>query len=276
MKKTILLLSVFFTTVSFSQNFPGKEIQLLLNKELRVLPVDSSLQKYGYDHFYTSDKFGGYEGPTKWKYECCESYNSKYKSLVGKTFKVLSYEPYKTIIGEDKYKMKIENSEIGILYFDYGMKYDFDFPFEVVGGLELPPDFYCRNIKTSFDKFTGETKYDTEISDGVTLEKVEKDGAKKIYLYIRVSGATISIGEKGATLLLENKKRIERPNEPVDVKTSSSTYSSSYVYSVFMELTNDEINLLKENNITDVRLYVYDREIKYGTRIKEYLKCLTK
>jgi len=278
MKRSIqIMFSIFFTTIAIGQNFPGKDVHLLLNKEIRILPKEPDLQTYGYRDFYTTNKFGGYANNSKWVYKKQTGDFSEYNSLVGKTFKVLGYEPYKTTIGKDQFKIKIENTEIGILYYDYDPAIpDFIFPFEVVGGLELPPDFYCKDIEISYDKFTGETNYETDTSLGIMFKKVEKDGKSTIYLYVRVVGETLNMGEKGVILLLENKKRIERPDEPIDVRARSDRYSNNYAYTVFMELTTEEINLLKENNITDIRLYIYDREVKNGSRFKEYLKCLTK
>lgn len=77
MKKLILFSLSILTLNSFGQNFPGNDIQLLVGKELKVKEVAASLQKYGYDRFFTDIKL-------KKKYDCCQSYNSKYESLAGK------------------------------------------------------------------------------------------------------------------------------------------------------------------------------------------------
>ncbi|TDO77623.1 hypothetical protein EV143_104390 [Flavobacterium chryseum] len=267
MKKTITLLGLLFSTFCFSQIFPGEDIQLLTDKDIVVLPKSETLQKYGYDDFYKDEKL-------KTKYDCCESYNSKYKSLVGKTFKVLSYEPYTNLIGSSKYKLKIENNETGIIYFDYDPRYDFKYPFDVVGGLDLPSDFYCKKIKVSTDKFTGDVSYSTEYSEGISVIKVEKDKVSKIYLAINEQGPTLNVGAKGLILLLTNNKRINKPDAKIEVKVNKG--GSGYIYSAFVELNSQDLNLLKENIITDNRLYVYDGEIKNGEKIKEYVKCLAK
>lgn len=267
MRKILLLATILISTFSFGQNFPGSEVNLLLNKEIKVIEKDASLQKYGYDNFYINDKL-------KKKYDCCESYNSKYNGLVGKVFKVLSAEPYKNIIGTDKYKLKIENSETGIIFFDYDPKYEHSFPFEVIGGLDLPDDFYCRNIETTTDKFDGKTTSRTGYSEGISFVKVTKDNSSKIYIAINETGSTLNVGKKGLILLLENGKKIERPDADIDIKVNKG--ASGYVYSAFIELTDAEIKLMIENKITDDRLYIYDGEIKYGAKLSEYLKCLTK
>lgn len=266
-KKVILFIATLFSTISYCQVFPGDLIELLSNKELKVLSKDESLQKYGYDDFYKDEKL-------KIKFDCCESYNSKYKSLVGKIFKVISYESYNNIIGALKYKLKIENLETGILYFDYDPKYDFKFPFEVVGGLTLPEGFYCKGIEQTTDKFTGEIKTTTDYSEGICFVKVEKDKKRKLYLAINETGATLNVGQKGLILLLENNKRIDKPEATIDVKPSSS--SSGYIYSAFVELSDADLNLLITNRITDNRLFIYDGTIRNGEKLKEILKCLIK
>jgi hypothetical protein len=267
MRKILLLTVILISNYSFGQNFPGNDVDLLLNKEIKVKEKDESLQKYGYDHFYKNDKL-------KKKYDCCESYNSKYSGLVGKVFKVLSAEPYKNIIGTEKYKLKIENAETGIIYFDYSPKYEHSFPFEVIGGLDLPEDFYCKNIETTTDKFDGKTTSRSDYSEGIAFIKVVKDNSSKIYMTVNEIGSTINVGKKGLILLLENGKKIDRPNAKLDTKVNKG--GRGYVYSAFIELTQAEIKLIIENKITDNRLYIYDGVIKNGEKLSEYLKCLNK
>ena len=74
-------------------------------------------------------------------------------------------------------------------------------------------------------------------------------------------------------MLLENNKRIERTDAEVDVKVNPS--GSGYIYSIFIALTNDDINLLTQNPITDKRLYIYDGKVTRGKKIVDYLKCIT-
>jgi hypothetical protein len=263
--KRITLLFLMLSTFAFSQNFAGKDVELYINKELKVKPVEDNLQSYGYRGFYTDIDF-------KNVFDSGSGRSTKYSSLVDKFFKVLGYEAYKNSIGVEKYKLKIENPEIGMLYYDYDPKVDLLFPFEVIGGLTLSSDFYCKGITQTVDKFTGETKYNTN-SGGIFFLKVVKDKISKIYLSINQPGATLTIGKKGLTILLENNKRIEKPN--AEIKANSNG-NGGYYNSTFVELTLAEINLLKANNMTDLRLYVNDSEVQNGVKYKELLKCLTK
>jgi hypothetical protein len=267
MKKTVLLLLLLISGITFGQNYPANNVELLSGKELKVLPKEENLQKYGYENFYTDENLKNvYESDINNKY------NSKYSSLVDKIFKVIEILPYKTILSKDEFKLLIENNETGKLYFKYNPKFDVGYPFEVIGGLKLPEDFYCKEITQTVDKFTGETKYNTN-SGGIFFLKVVKDKTSKIYLSINQPGATLTIGKKGLTILLENNKKIEKPNAEIKANPNGS---GGYYNSTFVELTLAEINLLKANNMTDLRLYVNDSEVKNGTKYKELLKCLTK
>lgn len=266
MKQKILIAIILISNITFGQNFPENDVNLLLNKEIKVKEKNESLQKYGYDNFFKTEKL-------KKKFDCCESYNSKYDGLVGKTFNVLSAEPYKNIIGADKYKLKLENTETGIIYFDYDPRYEHSFPFEVLGGLDLPEDFYCKKIETTTDKFNGKTTSRTDYSEGVSFIKITEDKSSKIYMSINEIGSTLNVGKKGLILLLENGKKINRPNAKLNTKINKG--GRGYIYSAFFELTQGEIKLIIENKITDNRLYIYDGVIKNGEKFGEYLKCLS-
>lgn len=251
--------------------FPANHPELLLGKEIKVIELDSTLHKYGYRNFYVSEdlKFGS-------NYSKENAGSSKYEKLVGKIFTVSAVIPYKNSIGEDKFKLKLENAETGTLYFDYDPRFEYHYVFDVIGGLKLPEGIYCEDIETTTDKFTGEIKSVTPYSEGVRFIKVVKDGKTSIYFTMNETGSTPNVGKTGLILLLENGKRIDRPAEPIDVKVNEAKGGSPYVYSVFMLLTPTEINLLKENAITDNRLYIYDGTIENGKKLKEYLICLTK
>jgi hypothetical protein len=276
MKKVLLLFGfVIISLISFSQktdtaaNFPRKHAELLLGKELKVLPKDVKWQEFGYSGFYKHKNFDKEIMPKL--YSSDDNISSKYSSLVGKVFKVLSIEPYKNIIGTDKFKLEIENSETGIIYFDYDSKYEFDFPFKVVGGLNLPEGFYCEDVTTTVDKFTGDTTYTSKVSEGTAFIKVKNGNKSVIYISKNQPGNTLNVKEKGFILLLQNGFRIDKPDAPIDVESNGS---GGWVYSVFVALNENDIKLLTENAITDDRLYIYDGTIKYGKTLMEYLKCI--
>lgn len=265
--KKLLFAFILISNVSFSQNFPAYDVNLLLDKEIKVIQKNKNLQKYGYEGFFKNKEL-------KKKFNCCESHNSKYAGLVGKVFKVLSAEPYKNIIGVDKYKLKIENSEVGIIYFDYNPKYEHSFPFEVIGGLDLPKDFYCKKLKVKKDKFEDKITTSTPYASGISFVKVERNSNQVIYFNINETGSTLAINKKGLYVLLENNKRISKPNLDIDVEVN--TGGSGYIYNAFVKLSKEDIELLLNNKITDDKLYIFEGTVdkESANKIMGYLKCL--
>jgi len=262
MKKLIFIGLLFSYMSVFSQNFPGKDVELLVGKEIKVLEKAESLQQYGYDDFYKDSNL-------KKKYACCESYNSKYKELVNKVFKVLSYEAYTNSIGIEKYKLQIENPETGIIYFDYSSEYEHAFPFEVIGGIDFPEGYFCKYIEERKDKFTEKVTYSTPILEPISF--IKDKGESIIYMRITVGGSTPNVNKKGVIMLLDNGEKIELPDEKIDVKVSSG---SGYTYTAFISLKATEIEKLAQHSVTDVRLYIYDSTIKNGKKYQEFLKCI--
>jgi hypothetical protein len=268
MKTKLTSLFLLVTTCIFGQDiFPGNDTSLISAHQLKVKPLNKTFQTYGYDGFYKDEKM-------KKKYECCDGLNSKYASLVDKTFKVVNITPYKDIIQREKYKIKLNNPEIGDIYFDYDPSFEHKWYFQFVGDFKLPNDFYCRNIEIRADKFTGDTTFMTPAASGFSFIKVKKGKTSTIYLNKNEPGSTLNVGKKGVILLLENNQRIEKPEAKLDVRLSS--IGSSYIYTAFLELTDADIKLLTENTITDSRLYIYDGRVSEadGKKIIEFLKCL--
>lgn len=279
MKKLLLLSIILISGLTYGQDFPAKSVDLLLNKTVKPKALKESMQKYAYKNFYS--KFDTVSKKLE-KYKKGHrafpkgTFQSDYDKLVGKEFLVTKIYDQKSTLSSDEGRysvLELKNPELGTVFYNYDSKYDFEFELEVVGGLELPEGFYCKDIETTTDKFNGETTASSDYSEGIKFLKITKNGSSKIYMAINESGSTLNVGEKGLILLLENGNKIERPNAKIDVDTGSGR---NYVYSAFIELTKKEIDLIINNPITDDRLYIYDGEIKNGAKLSEYLKCLTK
>ncbi|WP_395049750.1 hypothetical protein [Flavobacterium sp.] len=267
MRKIFNLLFLIVIQFCFSQNFVGKHVDLLIGKQVRVLPMKDELnQMYGYKGFFKDEKLSK-------TYDKSSPY-SKYKSLVNKNFTVTKAIPYTDEIQDERYKLVLENKDIGILYYDYNPTYDRDFLFEIIGGIVLPADFYCEEIEKSIDKFTNAIQYKASTGDLVSIFKIEKNGSKSFYLSIGVYGATVSgLNEKGVILLLKNNKKIEKPDERLDTKYDGDL---GYLYSAFIKLNDSDLELLKNNELTDARLYIFDKSYSDNYKLIEFLKCLTK
>lgn len=268
MKKTLTFLLLVSLTVVNSQNFPGKEVQLLKDKTLKVEEKSESVQRYGYDHFYVSKEL-------KKRYKPIDKYsNTKYSELVGKEFKVLDIEEYKDFADRKKHMLKIENKETGILYFKYDEVSEYNFCFEVIGGLDFPEGHFCKDLEETQDKFADKLTVRSPFKETVSFTKVTSKDKTSIYMSIRVHGSTINVNKTGATVLLDNKEQLVWENAKVSSKVSRG--GRGYIYSVFVSLTEEQIKKLTESKITDVKLYVYEKEVKNALKIQEYIKCLSK
>ena len=264
MKKLLFLPLVLISCLCFAQDiFPAYDTSIISDKELKVMPLIEALRSEGYRGFYKDDKL-------KKKYEL-DGYNSKYSSLVGKIFKVKNIIPYTSSLGTQKFKLVLLSQEAEEVFYDYDPKYEHLWNFEIMGELNLPKDFFCRDIKMTADKFTNDTTYTTKAKDGIVFLKIKKGGQDFYYLSSNIVGSTLNVREKGLILLLENNKRIEKPDVVLDVEVSSG---SSWVYKAFVRLTKDDIDLISNNVITDKRHYIYDASVKNGKILSEYLKCL--
>jgi len=83
-------------------------------------------------------------------------------------------------------------------------------------------------------------------------------------------GSTPSTGE-GVIILLENGQKITKNIETsVDVNDNAQ-----YEHSAFISLTNTDIELLKQYEMTDARLYIFDMKIKNPEQYLGYINCLT-
>ena len=264
MKKLLFIPLLLITCICLAQDiFPAYDTSIISNKELKVLPRPELLQSYGYEGFYKDDKL-------KKKYET-DGNNSRYSSLVGKIFKLKTIVPYTSSLGIQKFKLVLISQEAQEVFYDYDPRYEHLWNFEIIGELNLPKDFFCRDVKMTVDKFTNDTTYTTKGRDGIYFLKIKRGGKDIYYLSSNLTGSTLNVREKGFTLLLENNKRIEKPDVILDVESSSG---SGWIYRAFVRLTDDDISLIINNVITDKRHYIYDASVKSGKLLSEYLKCL--
>ena len=282
MIKKIFTLSLTFMFLSlFSQNYPEKNPELLVNHIVKPKVIAEVLQQYAYKNFYLEfDKEKKQIiDETKKPFATGPSYSLKsdYSKLVGKEFKVIQVYPItpKFSFSTEKFAVEMENPEIGKVFYQYDAKYEHDFELEVVGGITYPEGFLCSKVQYQKDKFENKETYFTPTEDGISFMKVVENGKKTIYLSIDVYGSTLNVGEKGINILFENGKKFSKPEAKIDTDVRSG---SGYTYSGFIALTPTEIKTFSENNITDTRLYIYDSTVdnESAKKIKEYLNCLNK
>lgn len=254
---------LFFTLLSgtFYGQFPAHRPELLINKEVRILPLGEGMQKFGYNNLHKTENMNHLENPIK------------YENVVGKIFTVVSTTPY-TKNGKVKYNIKLNSPQNGTLFYDYETDYDFNYILQVIGGLKLPNDLWCDKITQSIDKFTGVITARTPFSEGFCFIKVLEGGSSTIYLTVNEIGSTLNVGKKGFVLLLADGSKIEKPNEVIDVKVNIG--GKGYLYNAFVRLSEDDIEKLLKSEITDNRLYLYDGSVKDGKKLQSFLTCIVK
>ncbi|KGO91627.1 hypothetical protein Q766_16480 [Flavobacterium subsaxonicum WB 4.1-42 = DSM 21790] len=242
-------------------NYPGEAVEMLEGKELKVQTLRESLQKFGYEGFYTDE--------TVKKVYKKGSLNTKYDALVGKVFKVISYKP-----NAGNYIIKLENSDIGTLYYKYDKNRDFDYHFEVVGGLTFPDGFFCKYNKIDKTWNSAAVKYDyvshTPCTEDICLYGDNNDFA--IHVLITASADRKETGLKGLTLVLENGKEVSFPEASVDVESATNMYN----YRTSADVNQQQLLLLKESPIAKKIVGNKEQKVEEGRLIMEYIKCLAK
>lgn len=265
MKKLFLLLFVY--GFCFGQDYPKDAVDLLIGKELKVLAVTNDyFKKVGYSDFYKNKDFDNIKGSGYYK-----NMKAKYDLFNGSVFKLISFENFKNSIHSPHIKLELYNDKIGTVFYDYDPNFKQSFIFEVIGGIVYPENYWCKNIETKTDKFTGVTSYNSPINEHIYF--IKEKGVT--YIYLLSHGKTPTIGGSGVIILLDNGSKIENKEAKIDIKYDGNGY---YDYSTLFILKDDEIKKLSDNQITDYRLYVYEFQIDKGKGwfFKEYLKCLTK
>jgi hypothetical protein len=263
--KLIVLILLIVYGVSFGQTYPKDAVELLVGKELKVLPKEYNTE-VGYYDFYKNKDY--YSIKSKGYYK---SIKAKYDVFNGAIFKLISFENIKNSIGKRMLSLELYNDKIGIVYYDYDPNFNLSWIFEVIGGIQYPDNYWCKEIETKTDKFTSITSYNSPINEHVSFIK-EKGFT---YIYLLSHGKTPTVGGTGVIILLDDGSKIENKEAKIDVKYAGDGY---YDYSTLFSLKDDEIKKLSETQITDYRLFIYEFKIdkEKGWFFKEYLKCLNK
>ena len=94
----------------------------------------------------------------------------------------------------------------------------------------------------------------------------------KYYLSIWIKETGIYTGT-GVSIILKNEKKINKPSAKVEY----SYAGSSFYTTTFIQLTNEDIALLKQSGIAKYKLYISTGEITdYSDLSKDLFNCLVK
>lgn len=263
MKKIFFALFCTLSINAFAQSmdYPGESIEMLEGKELKVKPLREGFQEYGYKGFFTDDKLKKtYKG---------KSYATKYEALVNKVFKVVSYKP-----NYGNYIITLENAETGTLYFKYDKTHDFDYNFEVVGGLTFPEGFFCNYniIDKKWDSVNVKHYYVSHTPCKEDICLYESSLQYTLYVLITAPSDRKETGLKGLKLTLANGKEVLFPEAEITVESASSQYN----YRAQVSVTMAQLQLLKESPMVKKLVGNKEKQIEEGKLIMEYIKCLAK
>lgn len=279
--KKLVFLTILLSSFAFGQNFVGKDAHLYKGAVIQVNEYKEDLQKYFFKNFFlefdeknmafTKKESKNKPFPTGSKY----SPTSNYKDLVGKEFEVINVFTIKSKFSTDKdryFALQIRNEEIGEMFYKYDSKYDHNLEFKVISELNLPDDFYCKNIDKKEDKFNGSVHLFTPKKGLISFMKAIDGDKESVFISVTQFGKTLNVNEKGLYLLFEDGSKLEYPNAKIDVEATSE----GYFYKAFQILSNDDIENLSTQLITDKKLYIYEGSIdkEDAIALKNYLKCL--
>lgn len=259
MKKIMMLFALCIGLTATAQvNYPYKRPQLLLGKEVTIKPISEHMRRYepGYKGFYADSKMFTV-------YKKINALETDPDAFGDRKFKVIAIDStknsYAGIYGQPEYDKKItlEDTAGEKVYYQYERR---SYSLVVVGGLDLPADFYCDFIKKDQDgNFTT-----NEDIPHINVVKTKKGGVTKYSLSYDLpqSGAEPGLG---MTFLLENGKKIDRPKAFVKIhgRTATPRLNGS------IELTAAEIALLKESNVASVTLNKYTDKL-YGDMAENF------
>jgi hypothetical protein len=130
----------------------------------------------------------------------------------------------------------------------------------------------CSRVTKTVDEFSGEITYEARITDDVNFLKIKKNGVIKYYLSIWIKETGIYTGT-GVSIILKNGKKINKPSAKVEYNYAGSSFYTT----TFIQLTNEDIALLKQSGIEKFKLYISTGEITdYSDLSKDLFNCLVK
>jgi len=254
MKKIIFLL--FIGSFGFAQEYPKDAVELVVGKELKILPCDYCV-KDGYYNFY---KKSDLEYKNKLKH--------KYDDLNGKVFVLKSFTRNVGTLKND-ILLELLNSTQGTIYYKYSPWNKGSWIFEIIGGIVYPDGYWCKDIERKEDKFTNEVRLNSPSTEHVSF--IKDKGI--IYIYLTSHGKTLNVNQKGIIILLKDGSKITNETANIDVKVDGDGW---YTYTSMFALSNEDISKISNSYITDYRLFVYDFALDNGILFSEYIKCLSK
>ena len=266
--KTLLFLTIALCSGFLSaQDYPGKHIELLEGKQLKVLPL--TVNKKGY--------YGFYSNPTLTKiYKKTDVIFTKKEAVEGKVFKVVSCKPNSSM--KYNYVIELSNVEIGTIYYGYNDSNGSDYNFEIAIGEDFPEEIYCEQLRGSGGSlyWSGSNvernarSVDLPLIEGIEIRYFPTQSNKYSFnISFNQASATRENDIKEATIFLQNGTEI-KVQSYVSVEPSGTIYR----YGSILNLTKEQWDKLKESPVVKVALGKHENNITRGKLIQHYIKCV--
>lgn len=264
MRKIYFLFALLaFSFVSAQESFPFMRPGLLKGKDVKI--VDGySTEKDGYFMgFYSDDQLLKVYMPSK------ESTRfSDRKELIGKEFNVVNVDTItEEYLGNKKStRITLQDKAGGKLYYQYNPKNSFDYPFEVIGGLTLPADFYCDYLK--YDDLGGATT-SVFVGQGCQVLKTTMDEQTTYNVMFNFFSKTKTKDIDKVAVLLEDGTRLIFNTTCYPFPNSTTDFKYSFSILVY----GKNLAAIKKSKIVSVKaaeaMWQFD-----GKKLKGIINCM--
>lgn len=248
-----------------AQDFPAAKPELLVGREVKVVQIEGA-EKQGYPNFFSDS------GLTK-NYLSDKEPAVPYSKLIGKKFKVINAESYYTDLKHPATKLVLNDENGNTVYYRYLVTDENVYPFQVEGGFTAPNDLYCDYLKPTGERL-GTKLYEMKEAQGsITIgQQLDLDSSIYYTMGLSISGDHPAKNPKGASIVLSDGSTIDFPEQPV--MRESQTSKRQFRYSTTLRLTRQQMDMLRKNRITEVKLDQFKKKIYVGGRIQGAVGCL--
>lgn len=106
----------------------------------------------------------------------------------------------------------------------------------------------------------------------MTIIKSIEASKQDYFLALNVYGGAAYVGKSGVIILFDDGTKIKNDSHKIEVKAAGS----SYEYSVFMPLTETQVEKLATAKIKKFRLVIYDKEVndEEAEKFMYYVRCI--
>jgi len=263
MKNFTLLVTILLSLTAVAQDSPGKRPALLIDKTVKIKPIEKGIlaNQKGYDSFYADADMAK-------RYSENKSRKTTYEALANRIFQVTAVEP---VVGQgNNYKIKLQDTikdETVYFKFNEASERQGHYYFEVLGGLQYPPDFYCDFVQQESGNKTV-----AMITEGLTITKNGSGKGAKYTMEVRAVEQIISL-LPGVTLTLDNGAQITKAGAEAQMVVSDN---DNIVYTATFDLTPQEISLLGQSKVVSGKISKFGKVYAEGEKLRQMVRCLQK